>query len=135
LVVYIAGAIIAGLMYKAFQNVDPLLLLIAATVAVVGYLTYNYYIDDIKTNAAKAERAERLRAEQAENHVSELKHYISELEKTGLALQTREEQFRYAAFHDSLTELPNRSFFTRQLSGLLKHNKINSEKPTHFSKT
>jgi diguanylate cyclase (GGDEF)-like protein len=122
LIVYIAGGIISGLLYKAIQKVDLPLLLIALTVGIIVYLTYKNYIDELKKNAAKAEKAERLRAEQAENHVAELKHYISELEKTGLALQSREEQFRYAAFHDSLTELPNRHFFSNHLKELLKKN-------------
>ena len=120
LIVYTAGAIISGLLYKAIQKVDLTLLLVAVAVGVIVYLTYKNYINDIKENAAKAEKAERLRAEQAENHVAELKHYISELERTGIALQSREEQFRYAAFHDSLTELPNRHFFSNNLNDLLK---------------
>jgi diguanylate cyclase (GGDEF)-like protein len=128
LIVYITGAIIAGLTYKAFQQVDLILLLIAATVAIIIFLTYKNYVDDIKHTAAKAEQSDLLRAEQAENHVVELEHYISELKISGLALKTREEQFRYAAFHDSLTDLPNRSFFTGELASLSE-----SKKPEHFA--
>jgi diguanylate cyclase (GGDEF)-like protein len=131
LVVYITGAIISGLLYKAIQQVDLILLLIAVTVAVVVFLTYKNYITDIKENAAKAEKAERLRAEQAESHVAELKHYISELEIAGIALQTREEQSRFAAFHDSLTELPNRNFFSKHLSELLENNAL--DKSANFA--
>jgi diguanylate cyclase (GGDEF)-like protein len=117
--VYSSGAIIAGLMYVAIQKFDLLLVLITAVFAAIIYLTYNKYAADIRATAAKAEQAERMRAEQAENHVTELKHYISELEKSGFALQQREEQFRHAAFHDSLTALPNRSFFSNQLKVLI----------------
>jgi diguanylate cyclase (GGDEF)-like protein len=131
LIVYITGAIISGLLYKAIQQVDLILLLITAIVAVVVFLTYKNYINDIKENAAKAEKAERLRAEQAENHVAELKHYISELEIAGLALQAREEQFRFVAFHDSLTELPNRNFLSKHLSDLLKNNAL--DKSANFA--
>ncbi len=122
-VVYITGAIIACLTCKAFQKVDLVLFFIAAVAAVVVYLSYKNYVNDIKATAAKAEQADRLRAEQAENHVIELQHYISELKLSGIALKNREEQFRYAAFHDSLTDLPNRSFFSDELAVLLESNK------------
>jgi diguanylate cyclase (GGDEF)-like protein len=131
LIVYVSGGVITGFFYKAVQKVDLIMLLIAFAVGVIVYLTYKNYINDIKENAAKTEKAERLRAEQAESHVAELKHYISELERTGLALQLREEEFRFAAFHDSLTELPNRHFFSKHLSDLLK--KTNRNKTTDFA--
>jgi diguanylate cyclase (GGDEF)-like protein len=76
----------------------------------------------VRSNAAKAEQAERARAdaerkraEQAEHHVEALNHYIAELERTSQALQESKEHFRHAAFHDSLTDLPNRSLFSDYL--------------------
>jgi diguanylate cyclase (GGDEF)-like protein len=79
------------------------------------YLIYRRYLNDIKDAAAKAEEAERVRTEQAEQHIVELQHYISEQERIGLELRESRESFKYAAFHDSLTNLPNRNFFIDSL--------------------
>lgn len=63
----------------------------------------------IRREAATAETAERFRAEQAEVHVSELQHYIDELERSSKALRESRERFRHAAYHDNLTGLGNRN--------------------------
>ena len=98
------------------------LVLVAIPTVFILYFTYQRYLEDVRSNAAKAEQAERARAdaeraraEQAECHVEELNHYIGELERTSRALQESKEHFRHAAFHDSLTDLPNRSLFSDYL--------------------
>src|SRR6266487_7139912 len=58
---------------------------------------------------------ERERAEQAERHVQELNNYIAEQERISRMLEETKEHFRHAAFHDSLTGLPNRAMFTQLL--------------------
>jgi diguanylate cyclase (GGDEF)-like protein len=78
----------------------------------------------VKTTAAKAEQSERERAEQAEQHISELQHHIAEQERISDALRKSKERFRRAAFHDSLTDLPNRNQFTEKLKFLLKESKL-----------
>jgi diguanylate cyclase (GGDEF)-like protein len=88
-------------------------------------MTYRRYIDDVKKTAAKAEQAERERAEQAESHIKELQHYVGELEKSSEALRESKEKFRHAAFHDSLTDLPNRNYFIETLGFSLKKAKQN----------
>jgi diguanylate cyclase (GGDEF)-like protein len=120
LIFYVAGASCAGLAIKALQRVDPFLVAATFGISALMYVTYRHYLNDIKETAAKAEESERERAEEAENHILELQHYISDQEKTGLALRESRELFRHAAYHDSLTSLPNRNFFIESLKSLLE---------------
>jgi diguanylate cyclase (GGDEF)-like protein len=131
LVMYIACAGFAGLIMKAITQIDFILLLITIAVASIVYMTYKNYIDDIKNTAAKAEESEReraeaekLRAEQAEKHIEELEHYISEQERISQALRESKEKFRHSAFHDSLTDLPNRNYFSQEVKFMLEKTKI-----------
>ncbi len=127
LVMFIAAALIAGLAVKARTQLDMFLLLLAAAVSIVVYLTYRRYVNDVKVNSARAEQAERERAEQAENHIGELQHHIAEQDRIGLALRESKERFRHAAFHDSLTDLPNRNLFMETLMFALEKNKHNAD--------
>ncbi len=116
LVMYIAAALIAGLAVKAQTRFDTILFLLGLVVFCIFYLTYRRYVDDVKKNSALAEQAERERAEQAERHIEELQHHIAEQDRIGQALRESKEKFRHAAFHDSLTDLPNRNLFMETLS-------------------
>jgi diguanylate cyclase (GGDEF)-like protein len=123
LIIYVAGAFSAGLFTKALHWIEPFLVVAAVGFSALIYLTYRRYLEDIKDAAAKAEQAERERAEQAENHIVELRHYISEQERIGQELRDSRERFRHAAFHDSLTDLPNRNHFIKSLNELLEKSK------------
>lgn len=123
LVIYIAGAVSAGLLIKAFQKIDPFLIAATFGFSALIYLTYRRYMNDIKETAAKAEQAERMRAEQAEQHIEELQHHINEQERIGQELRESRERFRHVAFHDGLTELPNRNLFIESLKVLLEQSK------------
>ena len=127
IVIYMTGAVVAGIVFKALERID--IYLFAAVVGFFGvvYLTFRHFVDDVKKTVEKAKRAERERAEQAEQHVNELQHYVAELERSGEALQESHEKFRHAAYHDALTGLPNRNFFIDTLKGLLQQSRENSE--------
>src|SRR5207245_6571996 len=71
---------------------------------------------------ARAE-AERERAEQAERHVEELNRYISEQDRISAQLQESKDHFRHAAFHDTLTSLPNRALLTENLKFVIERAK------------
>lgn len=120
LVMYLSSAILAGFTTKAIQDIN--IFLFAAVCVFFGtvYITYRRYINDIKSTAAEAEQSERERAEQAERHVQELKHYVKELEKSSFDLKQSHARFRHAAYHDALTGLPNRNYFIDTIRKLIE---------------
>ena len=65
LVMYIAAALIAGLLIEARAQFNSLFFLLAFGVSAVVYLTYRRYVDDVRETSAKAERADRARWEVA----------------------------------------------------------------------
>lgn len=127
LIMYAVGAAVAGLLVKTVERIDSILLLVTFVVGAVAYITYRRYVNDIKDTASKAEQAERERAELAEKHVFELQHYINELEQRTKALRESERRFKHAAFHDGLTDLPNRNKFVERLKFLLQKSKHNDK--------
>ena len=84
------------------------------------YLTYERYNDDVRQSASQVEHSEDVRAEQAEAHIVELKHFVDELTKTAEELSASRERFRHAAYNDALTGLPNRVYMVELLDELLK---------------
>jgi len=125
LVMFIAGAVLSGVALKAIQRIDPFLIGVTLAISAVVYMTYRRYVEDVKETAAKAEQSERIRAEQAENHIVELQHHIEEQDRIGKALRESKEKFRHAAFHDALTDLPNRNLFMETLKFALEKSKNN----------
>ena len=123
LVMFIGGAFLAGFGIIAANRFDMFMLVVALAIFSVVYVTYRRYVDDIKATAVKAEQAERMRAEQAEGHIKELQHHIAEQDRIGQALRDSKEKFRHAAFHDSLTDLPNRNLFMETLKFALEKSK------------
>jgi diguanylate cyclase (GGDEF)-like protein len=126
-VMYLSGAVMAGIIVKALEQVN--IFLFAAVIGFFGviYLTFRRFIEDVKKTIDKANKAERERAEQAEQHVHDLQHYVGELERSGEALKESHENFRHAAYHDALTGLPNRNYFLDTLKDLLQQSMESSE--------
>lgn len=120
LVMFLTGALLAGVAAKAIQQINMLLFAVIVGFFTVAYMTYRRYVNDVKETAAKAEQAERERAEQAERHIVELQHHIAEQERIGQALRDSKERFKRAAFHDALTDLPNRNSFIETLKYILE---------------
>lgn len=116
LVMYLLSGVIAGMMIKALEQINIYMFAIVIGVSGVIYWSYRRNVDDVKKTYEEAQIAERLRAEEAEEHVKELEHYVGELERTGQALQESRQTFRYAAYHDALTGLPNRNKFVDAIS-------------------
>ena len=119
---YFAGAAGAGFIVNSIGTTRFWAFLICIPVIVIVYFSYDRYMREVKASARHAEEAERARAElehqraeQAEKHVQELNNYIAEQERISRVLEETKEHFRHAAFHDSLTGLPNRAMFTQLL--------------------
>lgn len=97
---------------------------VIAVIPVIGiiYFTYYKYLEDLRVTSNQAEsaeharaEAERTRAEQAERHIDELSRHIAEQDRISEALQESKDHFRHAAFHDQLTDLPNRALLTEHI--------------------
>lgn len=122
-IVFAVSAVSAGLAVLAIEKFNPVVVFVTLIILSITFITYRRYIGDITETSARAEQAERMRAEQAENHIVELQHYVAELETTSHALNESKDRFRYAAFHDGLTNLANRNKFVDRLKFLLEKSK------------
>ena len=106
-----AVALVCGSLLLHYGNAALAVLTFAVSLSCFLLITIHHirFIRWIRREAATAEAAERFRAEQAEVHVTELRHYIDELEQSAMALRESRERFRHAAYHDGLTGLGNRN--------------------------
>jgi diguanylate cyclase (GGDEF)-like protein len=134
---YLVGAVVAAVGYNSVEKAGLIVLLVGAPVMTLVYFTYHKYLDEIKASSALAEQAERERAEaesaraeaereraeQAERHVEELNRHIAEQERIGTQLQESKDHFRHAAFHDTLTNLPNRALLAENLKFVIERAK------------
>ena len=119
---YFAGAAGAGFIVSSLGTARFWAFLVCIPIIIIVYFSYDRYMREVKASARHAEEAERARAElehqraeQAERHVQELNNYIAEQERISRVLEETKDHFRHAAFHDSLTGLPNRAMFTELL--------------------
>ena len=128
LILYLTGAFFAGLIATAIYNSNSMLIGIGLATAGLIYFTFWRYVTEVKKSSAKAEQVERDRAEQAERHIVELEHYVAQKEKAEVALRKSREKFRHAAYHDSLTGLPNRNHFRERIGELLAACEENPER-------
>jgi diguanylate cyclase (GGDEF)-like protein len=129
-VTYFIGAAAASIIVRSLGSAGFFAFLIIIPIIAIVYFSYDRYLRDVKASARQAEQAERARAEiereraeQAEHHVRELNNYITEQERISRALEEAKEHFRHAAFHDSLTGLPNRSMFSELLKAEIENSK------------
>ncbi|MDX6384451.1 MAG: hypothetical protein QOK48_2024 [Blastocatellia bacterium] len=133
-VTYLAGAAVAAVASNSIERAGLTILVVGAPVIFLLYFTYQKYLNEIKATSAQAEQAERERAEaeraraeaereraeQAERHVEELSRHIAEQERISIQLQESKDHFRHAAFHDALTNLPNRALLAENLKFVIE---------------
>jgi diguanylate cyclase (GGDEF)-like protein len=127
---YFSGAAGAGFIIGSIGTARFWAFLVCIPIIIIVYFSYDRYMREVKASARHAEEAERARAEaeheraeQAERHVQELNAYIAEQERISRVLEETKEHFRHAAFHDSLTGLPNRAMFTELLKAEIESSK------------
>jgi diguanylate cyclase (GGDEF)-like protein len=128
LVMYVFSALIAGIVVEALYQFSAPLVFAALVVLAVVFFTYRRYIKEVTNTSAKAENAERERAELAEKHVAELQKHIAQQETTEKALRESREKFKHAAYHDSLTNLPNRNQFVERIKFLLERHRLDNNR-------
>jgi diguanylate cyclase (GGDEF)-like protein len=135
-ITYFVGGGAAGVIAGSSGMIGIYAILVSIPMISILYFTYYKYLEDIRATAALAEKAEheraeaeharaeaereraeaeRVRAEQAELHVEELNHHLTEQERISRELEESREHFRHVAFHDTLTDLPNRALLTTHL--------------------
>jgi len=131
---YLVGASIAAISLNSVEKAGLAVVVVCVPAVFIVYFTYHKYLEEIKATAAQAEQAERdraeaeraraeaerERAEQAERHVDELNRHISEQERVSAQLQESKDHFRHAAFHDALTNLPNRALLAENLKFVIE---------------
>src|SRR5258707_6218795 len=136
-ITYIAGAAVAGAVANVVRQAGISILFVTGPIILIIYFTYQKYLSEIRATSAQAEQAERERAEaekaraeaereraeQAERHVEELNRHIAEQERIGAQLQESKDHFRHAAFHDALTNLPNRALLAENLKFVMERAK------------
>lgn len=127
---YVVGAAVAGALASGIERGGMSVLFVTTPIVLIVYFTYQKYLNEIKSTSAQAEQAEReraeaerARAEQAERHVEELSRHIAEQERISVQLQESKDHFRHAAFHDALTNLPNRALLAENLKFVIERAK------------
>lgn len=123
----IGGAGLAIIIYKLFVYNDLLTTAILLLFFGVIYASYRRSIKDINLSMEQADQAERekteiakLKAEAAKKHAAELEELLENEEQINIALIKSKSALEHAAFHDFLTDLPNRAYLVERLSLLIE---------------
>ena len=140
-ITYFVGAGVAGFIASSVGMIGIYAIFVAVPMISILYFTYYNYLEDIRKTAAQAEQAERERAEaeraraeaereraeQAERHVAELNLHLAEQERISCELEDSREHFRHVAFHDTLTDLPNRALLINLLQLSIDRTKLHTD--------
>lgn len=124
---FVTSSAVAFALFKSAEYVSILTTAAAIMVVAVIFVVFKRQENNKQGDIERATRSSRQRAEKAETSVNELEEYIAKLESHTEALQASHENFRHAAYHDSLTGLPNRNYFIDTLKVLLKQIQDGSE--------
>ena len=132
----VRGAAASSLIVAGYHHLGEKVVRELLAIPVVGivYFTYYKFLEDLRVTSAQVEaaeygraEAERNRAEQAENHIDELSRHIAEQQRISRALEESKDHFRHAAFHDALTNLPNRALLTEQIKRAIRRSQHRDE--------
>ena len=123
----VAGAVLAGVVYGLIIYADFLMTLITLFVFAIVYINYRQTIKNINESIEQVQEAERektkieqLKVQEANNHATELKQLLVKEEKSTEALRQSRRALEHAAFHDFLTDLPNRTYLVERLNLLVE---------------
>lgn len=124
---HIVGAGLAGVAFKTLNYGDMLTNLMALIVFAITYLYYRQSINDLNRSVSDIEVAQREKAEaevarrkEAEEYAAELAVSLRNEEETSEALRNSKTALEHAAFHDFLTDLPNRTYLVERLGLLIE---------------
>ncbi len=123
----IAGAILAGVIYKLITSADLIATAVALAVVAIAYVNYRHIIGEINESVEQAEKAEREKAEterkrreEAEANLEQLTILFDEQEKISSDLKQSKEALEKTAYFDSLTQIPNRNYLIERLELLIE---------------
>lgn len=123
----IVGAGISGVAFKILNYGDLLTSLMALIFFAITYIYYKQSINDINDSIAKTEKAQREKAEaetrrrkEAEKYAAELAFSLRNEEEISEALRQSKTELEHAAYHDFLTDLPNRTYLVERLRLLIE---------------
>ena len=124
---YIAGATLAFIIYEVIAAPDFLMTVVVVSVLGIVYVNYRQTVQEINQSIEQAEQAERektevveLKAQEVKNHAAELEVMLQKEEQINEALKQSKTALEHAAYHDFLTDLPNRTYFTERLNLLIE---------------
>ncbi|MDQ2745700.1 MAG: EAL domain-containing protein [Acidobacteriota bacterium] len=124
---YAAGATLAFVAYKVIAAPDFLTITVVTMVAGIVYVSYRQTIKEINRSIEQAEQAERektevvqLKAQEVKLHAAELEILLQKEEQINEALVQSKDALEHAAFHDFLTDLPNRTYLVERLNLLIE---------------
>ncbi|PYS92073.1 MAG: hypothetical protein DMF62_01285 [Acidobacteria bacterium] len=121
LMVCSCAAFMGGLLVVALHEANMFLFVTTAGVLSLLHILFRRYGDEQRKSIERAQKAERERAELAEQHVIELQGYVEQIEAAAKELRQSREKFRWAAYHDGLTNLPNRNRLIDEVKLELAH--------------
>lgn len=119
ILVYFGAAIMAGLTVMALTETNIFLFFTVVGFFGILQIAFRRYRSDYAESRKQARRSERERSRLTARHITELEHYVGELERKSKALRESREKYRHEALHDSLTGLPNRNKFIETINKLL----------------
>ena len=126
-ITYIVGAGAAVIIYKLITYADLLTGSVLLLFLGIIYLNYRQSIFRVNESLQQADQAERektdiaqLKIVEAKNHAAELEVLLEKEERTNVALLQSKTALEHAAFHDFLTDLPNRAYLVERLSLLIE---------------
>ncbi len=126
-ITYIAGASLAFVTYQVIVASDFLTTALVISVMGIVYVNYRQTVREINQSIEKAEQAEREKTEIVESkaqffktHAAEMEILVQKEEIIKEALKQSKEALEHAAFHDFLTDLPNRTYLIERINLLIE---------------
>ena len=123
----VVSAGLAGVVYKLIIYADFLTTAIALLVLGIVYVNYRQTIRDINESVEQIAQTERekteivrLQNEEVKKHAAELTLLLKNEEQANEDLWQSKQALEHAAYHDFLTDLPNRTYLVERLNLLIE---------------